>query len=83
MGIFTKTFKSGNSEAVRLPKKYGFGPGTEVEIQREGDMVIIRPRLTEAEQLVRFKEGLKALSSLPKPSDIGQRLTVDWPDRAE
>lgn len=36
-----RTFKSGNSEAVRLPKGYGFGPGTEVRIERDGDRVVL------------------------------------------
>ena len=31
--ITTKTFKSGNSEAVRLPKDMAFGIDTEVEIE--------------------------------------------------
>ena len=39
----TKMFKSGNSEAVRLPKGMGFGIGVELHIERVGDTVTIRP----------------------------------------
>ena len=38
-----KIFKSGNSQAVRLPKKYRFR-GKEVEIFRRGDEVVLRER---------------------------------------
>ena len=37
----TKVFKSGNSQAVRLPKEFQFDT-TEVEIFRRGDEVILR-----------------------------------------
>jgi antitoxin VapB len=39
----TRTFKSGNSEAIRLPKGLGFGIGTEVRIEREGDRLVVTP----------------------------------------
>jgi len=39
-----RAFKSGNSLAVRIPRELGVveGPG-EVEIERVGDMLVIRP----------------------------------------
>lgn len=37
-----KVFKSGNSQAVRLPKEFRFSVG-EVEVSREGDAIILRP----------------------------------------
>jgi antitoxin VapB len=37
----TKVFKSGNSQAVRLPKEFQFDVG-EVEIFRRGDEVVLR-----------------------------------------
>lgn len=39
----TKIFRSGNSAAVRLPKELDLVPGTEVEIVRMDDGVLIRP----------------------------------------
>jgi antitoxin VapB len=40
---FAKVFRSGNSQAVRLPKEFRFNV-EEVEVSREGDAVILRPR---------------------------------------
>ncbi|NLC37003.1 MAG: antitoxin [Alcaligenaceae bacterium] len=38
-----KLFMTGSSQAVRLPKAFRF-EGTEVEIFRRGDEVVLRPR---------------------------------------
>jgi antitoxin VapB len=43
MPQFAKVFRSGNSQAVRLPKDFRFDV-EEVEVSREGDAVILRPR---------------------------------------
>jgi antitoxin VapB len=43
MSEFAKVFRSGNSQAVRLPKEFRFDV-EEVEVSREGDAVILRPR---------------------------------------
>lgn len=37
-----KVFKSGNSQAVRIPKEFHL-KGSEVEIQKKGDVLILRP----------------------------------------
>jgi antitoxin VapB len=39
----TRIFKSGNSQAVRLPKQFQFR-GKEVEIFRRGDEVVLREK---------------------------------------
>lgn len=38
-----KVFKSGNSQAVRIPKEFHL-EGEEVEICRQGDALMLRPR---------------------------------------
>lgn len=38
-----KVFKSGNSQAVRIPKEFRL-EGGEVEIRRKGDALILRPK---------------------------------------
>ncbi len=38
-----KIFRSGNSQAVRIPKEFQM-EGDEVEIEREGDTLILRPK---------------------------------------
>ena len=43
MTHIAKVFRSGNSQAVRLPKEFRFDV-EEVEISREGDAVVLRPR---------------------------------------
>lgn len=43
MPHIAKIFQSGNSQAVRLPKDFRFSV-EEVEVSREGDAVILRPR---------------------------------------
>ena len=53
-----RVFKSGNSQAVRLPKEFRFSC-VEVEIFRRGNEVILRERrLTPA-------DGFRLLASLP------------------
>ena len=42
MPQLAKVFRSGNSQAVRLPKDFRFDVA-EVEVSREGDAVILRP----------------------------------------
>jgi antitoxin VapB len=39
----TKIFRSGNSQAVRIPKEFQM-EGDEVEIQKKGDSLILRPK---------------------------------------
>jgi antitoxin VapB len=42
--MLSKIFKSGNSLAVRIPKELAFdGEGQEVEIERRGDVLWVRP----------------------------------------
>ena len=43
MSETAKSFRSGNSQAVRLPKAFRFTVD-EVEISREGDAVVLRPK---------------------------------------
>jgi antitoxin VapB len=38
-----KIFRSGNSQAVRIPKEFQL-EGDEVEIQRRGSVLVLRPR---------------------------------------
>ena len=42
MPPLAKVFRSGNSQAVRLPKDFRFDV-EEVEVSREGDAVVLRP----------------------------------------
>lgn len=72
----TKTFKSGNSEAVRLPKELGFGIDVEVEIVGHGDEVTIRRKPKKT-----MKELVAALREMPKPSRPMKRERIVFPKR--
>lgn len=58
MSAITKTFKSGNSIAVRLPKEIGLEAGKELLVEHTGDLVILRPKpkMTPAELVARLRE---------------------------
>jgi len=71
----SKTFKSGNSEAVRLPKEVAFGEDIELIVVRSGDVVTLYPAsLTLAEMASRLAE-------LPTPSNIERRDADEIPER--
>ena len=72
----TRTFRSGNSEAVRLPKELGFGPGVEVVVRREGDTLTITPKAKTMAELVR---RLREIG--PPPDGVQQREPIEWPER--
>jgi antitoxin VapB len=79
--VNARTFKSGNSEAVRLPKGLGFGIGTEVRIERNGDRVVLIAVRDEAAAKARWLKMLDELKALPKPPYIEKREPVEFPDR--
>ena len=68
-----KIFKSGNSQAVRIPKEFQL-EGTEVEIQRRGDALILRPKR---------KSWAPLLESLEKFSDDFMASGRGQPDHQE
>jgi len=43
MSKVTRTFKSGNSVAVRLPASLGVGPGVEMRVREEQGRYVIEP----------------------------------------
>jgi antitoxin VapB len=47
----TKVFWSGNSQAVRIPREFLIG-SDEVEISRDGDTILLRPRKSSWRSLV-------------------------------
>ena len=71
----TRTFRSGNSEAVRLPKDVAFGENVELVIIRSGDVMTLYPAKTT------IPEMLKRLQALPSPPDIETRDVEELPER--
>jgi len=47
----TKTFKSGNSVAVRLPKSLGVEPGVEMTVREERGRYIVEPAEQEPKKI--------------------------------
>jgi len=60
-----KPFKSGNSQAVRIPKEFRFKENEELIIRKEGRAVILEPRDQWPEKLL-SQLGI-GNESLPRP----------------
>ncbi len=73
--VTTRTFRSGNSEAVRLPKEVAFGRDVELTIVRSGDVLTIYPKKPPMAELIEH------LRSLPRPSTIQERDVEEIPER--
>lgn len=71
----TKPFKSGNSQAIRLPKGFAYPEGTELEMVRNGDIVTLRPAKISIQQMI------EALSKLPNVPSHEQRDVDIFPER--
>jgi antitoxin VapB len=54
----TKVFRSGNSQAVRIPREFQFDTA-EVEIERRGDEIVLRPPRRS------LRGAFEALASMP------------------
>ena len=73
--VTSRVFRSGNSEAVRLPKDVAFGEEIDVTIVRSGDVLTIYPTRMS------IKEMAAKLRELPAPSEIEVRDPDIFPDR--
>jgi antitoxin VapB len=62
----TRVFRSGNSQAVRLPKEFRF-KSKEVEIFRRGDEIVLR------EKEPNMARAFDLLASLPEDLDLAGR----------
>jgi len=71
----TRTFRSGNSEAVRLPKNVAFGEDVELIIVRSGDVLTLYPATTS------IPEMIARLEALPVPPSIEERDDEELPER--
>ena len=72
----SRTFRSGNSEAIRLPKDVAFGDDVELILVRSGDVMTVYPAAsTIPEMLVR-------LAALPAVTVHDQRDDEDIPERS-
>jgi antitoxin VapB len=70
-----RTFRSGNSEAVRLTKDIAFGPDVELTMVRSGDVLTIYPTRPSIQALIETWEAL------PKPDQVETRDDEELPKR--
>jgi antitoxin VapB len=73
--VRSKTFRSGNSEAVRLPKDVALGEGVEVVIVRAGDVLTIYPARAS------LREMAARLNALPPVGETEVRDVEEIPER--
>ena len=71
----TRTFRSGNSEALRIPKDMAFGEGVELTLVRSGDVLTVTPARPSVAEMVR------RLRELPGPDNVEVRDTEELPER--
>ena len=76
MGAVTKTFKSGNSVAVRLPKELGIPEGTELEIEETSTGWVLRRKAKYT-----GRDLVEALAKLPKPDKPFKAERIVFPKR--
>jgi antitoxin VapB len=74
--VVSKTFKSGNSEALRLPKEVAFGPDVEVTIRKVGKTLTVTPKGKKT-----VAGLIAALERLPRPKKPWKRERIIFPDR--
>ena len=71
----SRTFRSGNSEAMRLPKDVAFGTDVELVIVRSGDVLTVYPAgLPLPDMVARLRE-------LAAPPAIERRDVEELPER--
>jgi antitoxin VapB len=76
----TRTFKSGNSIAVRLPKALGIPPGVEMEVREERGKYVLEPVKEEPRLIDISKFAGKApwLKPLTPEERLMEPREVDW-----
>jgi antitoxin VapB len=76
----TKTFKSGNSVAVRLPKALGVEPGVEMIVREERGRYIVEPVSAEPTKidLTGIAGSMPWLKQLTPEERIMEPRELDW-----
>jgi len=72
----TRVFKSGNSQAVRIPAELAYADtDIDLRITRLGDVITIFPARNS------LKEAVAALRRMPKPARVEKRQPIGIPLR--
>lgn len=76
MSSLTRVFKSGNSQAVRIPAEFAYADtDMELTITRLGDVITIFPARQN------LKDAVAALRKMAKPSSVEKRDPIVMPRR--
>ena len=71
--ITAKLFQNGRSQAVRLPKAFRFTGVTEVNIERDGERVILSPKARPSiERLIAALDEFDPAAPLPEREQPAQ-----------
>ena len=82
--VNTRTFKSGNSISMRLPKRLGIGPNQIFEVSYDGDNFYGRRIPTVEEEALRFERFRTMLATLQRIGPVGEIEKLErfeFPDR--
>ena len=72
----TRVFKSGNSQAVRIPAELAYADmSLDLKITRMGDVITIFPARHS------LKDAVAILRDLPKPPEVEVREPIEIPER--
>lgn len=76
----TKTFKSGNSVAVRLPKALGVEAGVEMTVREERGRYIVEPIAAEPRKidLTGIAGSMPWLKPIPPEDRLFEERELDW-----
>jgi antitoxin VapB len=77
----TRTFKSGNSVALRLPRGLAIGPDEKMLIEQNGDVLTVRRLKDPAEEKRKLAALVEALRALPHPPEVEVRDPIEFPER--
>ena len=74
----TRAFKSGNSQAVRIPAELAYSNmDVDLEITRLGDVITICPARTS------LKQAVATLRRMAKPARVEKREPIEMPERGD
>jgi antitoxin VapB len=72
----TRAFRSGNSQAVRIPAELAYSDtDVELTITRHGDVITIFPVRQN------LRSAVARLRAMPKPAAVEEREPIEVPDR--
>lgn len=77
----SKTFKSGNSIALRLPRALGVGPDERMLIEQNGEVLTVRRLKDPAEEKRKLLALVETLRAIGRSGEVEAREPIEFPDR--